>query len=109
MRFSEVANMNVVANCRTIRRWMIHAKHRHLRSASKRGIKYERDKVGFRVVVFTDLSGRRSTGGVEIPQTGRPYRVGALEVIHHPLTDELGEAIWIYRFSLSAFTDQRAV
>ena len=35
--------------------------------------------------------------------------MGALEIVHHPLTDELGEAIWIDRTEPHALADRHAL
>ena len=64
--------------------------------------------MGLGIVILADLCRRFSAGGVKVAQPGRPEPMGAPEIVHHPLTDQLGETIGIDWIEPRALADRHA-
>src|SRR5262249_4966556 len=95
MRAGEIVHMNIVTHSRAIWRRIVRSKHRDSGSFSRCRIKDKWNKMSLRIMMLADLGRGIGASGVEVTQPCRFNSVGAAKIIHHVLTNELGEAIRI--------------
>ena len=66
MRIRQIGDMNVVTNCRAVRRRIIAAKHRHVRLLTRGCLQNDGNQMRLRIVMLTATL--RRACGIEIPQ-----------------------------------------
>lgn len=94
MRRCQIGHMHVVADTGAIRGIVIPAKYRYRLTPARGGLQDQRDQVGFRLVAFTQLAIRVSTGGIEVTQAYRLQAIRPVEVLEnlldHPFAQPVG-------------------
>ena len=94
MGFGQIAHMDVIADAGAIGGGVVVAEDLQVGAAARHHIKHERDQVGFRVVVFTQIAIGIGAGSIEIAEnhTGQPVGSAKIaeQLLHHGLTAAVG-------------------
>src|SRR5262245_62079086 len=109
MRAGKITYMYVITNRRAVRCRIICAEYRDRWSHTCSNFEHQWNEMGLGIVILANLGRRLGASSVEVPQPGRFQPVGAIEIIHHPFTNELSEAIWIDRIRPRAFDNRNAI
>ena len=80
MGIGQITDMDVIANAGAIRRVVVVAEDLQVGSMATHHVEHQRDQVGFRVVLFAEISVRISAGGVEVAEDHARQPIGGSEI-----------------------------
>ena len=90
----QITDMDVVADAGAIRRRIVIPEDLQIGTLAAHHIEHQRDQMGFRLMVLAQITGRISTGRIEIAEDHARQAIGATEIVqqllHHPLAAPIG-------------------
>src|ERR1700722_15407472 len=109
MRIGQVAHVNIVADPRSVRSWIIGAKDLEVVDMALQRHHGSRNEMRFRVAEFAYVSFGIRTAGIEITKYSQAKAIGSRVIRQNPLDRQLRSAIGIQWSGICALDNRHGV